>query len=120
MAGIIAKCYRRRRHNSRFFFTQTVKLDPKAAAKHLSAEARPVLEQVRARLALLSDWKATAIHDALNDLAAALQTGLGKIAQPVRVAVAGTAVSPPIDATLALLGQGQTLARIDAALEQMP
>ncbi|MDB6008659.1 MAG: glutaminyl-tRNA synthetase, partial [Gammaproteobacteria bacterium] len=45
-----------------------------------------------------------------------LQSGLGKIAQPVRVAVTGTAVSPPIDATLALLGRERTLARLDAAL----
>jgi len=42
-------------------------------------------------------------HTALNDLATQLQCGLGKIAQPLRVAVTGTAVSPPIDATLALL-----------------
>ena len=42
--------------------------------------------------------------------------GLGKIAQPVRVAVTGTAISPPIDATLALLGRERTLARIDSVL----
>ena len=47
-----------------------------------------------------------------------LQSGLGKIAQPLRVAVTGTAVSPPIDATLALLGRERTLARIDAALKR--
>jgi glutamyl-tRNA synthetase len=50
----------------------------------------------------------------LNELAASLQAGLGKIAQPVRVAVTGTAVSPPIDATLALLGRERTLGRLDA------
>ena len=41
---------------------------------------------------------------------------MGKIAQPVRVAVAGVAVSPPIDVTLALLGRERTLARMDAVL----
>jgi len=64
------------------------------------------------------EWTAAAIHMALNDLAASLQSGLGKIAQPVRVAVTGTAVSPPIDATLALLGRERSLARLDAALAQ--
>jgi len=48
------------------------------------------------------------------------KAGLGKVAQPVRVAVAGSAISPPIDATLALLGRERTLARIDAALKQSP
>jgi glutamyl-tRNA synthetase len=61
-------------------------------------------------------WDAAGIHAALNDLATQLGAGLGKIAQPLRVAVTGTAVSPPIDATLALLGHARALARIDAAL----
>jgi len=52
----------------------------------------------------------------LNELATQLQTGLGKLAQPLRVAVTGTAVSPPIDSTLALLGRERTLARVDAVL----
>ncbi|MGH8138486.1 MAG: glutamate--tRNA ligase [Steroidobacteraceae bacterium] len=107
-------------HGSRFFFTDGVELDPKAVAKHLTAESVPVLMKVREQLAGLPEWTAAAIHGALNDLAASRQSGLGKIAQPVRVAVAGTAVSPPIDATLALLGRGQTLARIDSALQQAP
>jgi glutamyl-tRNA synthetase len=41
---------------------------------------------------------------------------LGKIAQPVRVAVTGSSVSPPIDATLALLGRERTLTRLDAGI----
>jgi glutamyl-tRNA synthetase len=44
---------------------------------------------------------------------------LGKIAQPLRVAVAGRAVSPPIDVTLTLLGREKTLARLDVALEHI-
>ena len=78
----------------------------------------PVLQKVRERLATVSDWSTATLHAALNDLATELQTGLGKVAQPVRVAVAGSAVSPPIDATLALLGRERTLARIDSALQR--
>jgi glutamyl-tRNA synthetase len=102
--------------NSRFFFVEVVEIDPKASAKHLAADGRRVLAAVRERLAALEQWDATAINAALNELAAQQQVGLGKIAQPVRVAVTGTAVSPPIDATLGLLGRERSLGRIDRAL----
>jgi glutamyl-tRNA synthetase len=95
-------------------------MDPKAVAKHLTATAMPMLQQVRERLAAMTEWSAATIHTSLNDLATQLQAGLGKVAQPLRVAVAGSAVSPPIDATLALLGRDRTLARIDAALKIQP
>jgi glutamyl-tRNA synthetase len=113
-----AKTLKEMAQNSRFFFIDRVEIDPKAAAKHLSGEGVQVLGKVRAQFAGLSEWTAAAIHGALNDLATSLQAGLGKIAQPVRVAVTGTAVSPPIDMTLALLGRERTLARLDAALAQ--
>jgi glutamyl-tRNA synthetase len=113
-----AKTLKEMAQNSRFFFMDNVEIDPKAAAKHLAGDGAQVLSKVRGQLAALSEWTAAAIHTALNDLATSLQTGLGKIAQPVRVAVTGTAVSPPIDATLALLGRDRTLVRLDAALAQ--
>jgi glutamyl-tRNA synthetase len=111
-----AKTLKEMAGNSRFFFVDRSELDPKAVAKHLSVDGLNTLTKVRERLHGLPDWNTDAIHAALNALAAEAQTGLGKIAQPVRVAVTGTAVSPPIDATLALLGRERTLARIDAAL----
>jgi len=111
-----AKTLKEMAENSRFFFTDDIRMDPKAVAKHLTADGLATLGKVRARLAALNEWNAAAIHGALNALAAELQVGLGKIAQPVRVAVTGTAVSPPIDATLALLGRERSLARLDAAL----
>ena len=102
--------------NSRFFFVEDIELDLKAAAKHLGGDASATLAKVRARLGSLSEWNAASVHAALEQLAAELGGGLGKIAQPLRVAVSGSAVSPPIDATLALLGRERTLARVDAAL----
>ena len=102
--------------NSRFFFVEDIELDLKAAAKHLGGDAPATLAKVRARLGSLSAWNAASVHAALEQLAAELGGGLGKIAQPLRVAVSGSAVSPPIDATLALLGRERTLARVDAAL----
>lgn len=112
-----AKTMKEMAQNSRFFFTDHLEMDPKAVAKHLTAAAMPMLQKVRERLATVTEWSAATIHTALNDLATELQAGLGKVAQPLRVAVAGSAVSPPIDATLALLGCDRTLARIDAALK---
>jgi glutamyl-tRNA synthetase len=111
-----AKTLKEMAENSRYFFTDDIRMDPKAVAKHLGADGLASLAKIRARLAALTEWKAATINDALNALATELQLGLGKIAQPVRVAVTGTAVSPPIDATLALLGRERALARLDAAL----
>jgi glutamyl-tRNA synthetase len=102
--------------NSRFFFTDAIEMDPKAAAKHLGADAAEGLREVHKRLGTLPEWTAPRIHDALNGLATERGVGLGKIVQPVRVAISGGTVSPPIDATLALLGRERTLKRIEAAL----
>ena len=111
-----AKTLKEMAHNSRFFFIDRIEVDPKAAAKHLGADARRTLSSVRGQLGELPQWNAAAIHGLLNDLAVRLGEGLGKIAQPVRVAVTGTAVSPPIDVTLELLGRERSLTRIDAVL----
>jgi glutamyl-tRNA synthetase len=115
-----AKTLKEMAQNSRFFFVDTVEIDPKAGAKHLTAEAGAVLAMVREQLAALAEWTAPNIHAMLEQLASQLQSGLGKVAQPIRVAVSGTAVSPPIDQTLSLLGRERTLARLDAALTGIP
>ena len=114
-----AKTLREMAENSRFFFVQDIQIDPKAAAKHLVGEAAGSLAEARDRLAALPEWTAPAIHDALNGLATEQGVGLGKIVQPIRVAISGGTVSPPIDATLALLGREQTLRRVDTALKQI-
>jgi glutamyl-tRNA synthetase len=112
-----AKTLKEMAENSRFFFVDQVTIDPKAAEKHLTADAKAVLGELHARFAALDDWNAAAIHAVLEGLAQEKALGLGKVAQPLRVAVSGGTVSPPIDATLALLGQARTLARLDLALK---
>ena len=68
-------------------------------------------------LTALPNWEAAAIHSVIQELAVTHADGkMGKVAQPLRVAVAGRAVSPPIDATLALLGKEETLARLRRAI----
>ncbi len=124
LAGVIlaqrerARTMKEMAENSRFFFSDDIRLEAKAAAKHLTAEGLQALVRLRARLAALRSWDSGSIHDVVSGLAAELGSGLGKVAQPVRVAVTGTAISPPIDATLALLGRKRTLTRLDAALTQ--
>ena len=113
-----AKTFKEMAHNSRFFFTDEVELDPKAAEKHLSAEQAPVLKALHERLAALTEWSASAVHGALTTLATELGLGLGKIAQPLRVAVTGGTVSPPIDATVALIGRDRALRRLAHAMER--
>ena len=93
--------------------------DEAAVAKHLVPAAKAPLETVRGELAKLSDWSAASVHGALEATAAALGIGLGKIAQPLRVAITGTQVSPSIDHTVFLAGREQALSRIDAALAKI-
>jgi glutamyl-tRNA synthetase len=101
--------------SSLFFFSEPV-MDEKAAAKHLTPEAKALLAELRAVFAVTGEWRAPALQAALQVFAEARSLGLGKVAQPLRVAVTGGTVSPPIDATLAVLGREKVLARLDRAL----
>jgi glutamyl-tRNA synthetase len=112
-----AKTMREMAANSVFFFRDFDSYDPKAAKKNLTAEAAQPLREVREALAGLDEWTAAGIHGVVQMVAERLGLGLGKIAQPVRVAVSGGPVSPPIDVTLEVLGRETTLQRIDRAIE---
>jgi glutamyl-tRNA synthetase len=98
------------------FFSPGVVWDEKAAAKHLTAEAKPVLEAVRAGLAGVSPWASEGLEGAVKAVSAERQVGLGKVAQAVRVAVTGGTASPGIGETLELMGKDEALSRLDAAL----
>ncbi|WP_046657588.1 glutamate--tRNA ligase [Lysobacter capsici] len=94
--------------------------DEAAVAKHLNAAAQAPLSEARARLAALSEWSADNVSAALHEAAEALGLGMGKVAQPLRVAITGTQVSPDISHTVYLAGQAGALQRIDAALTKIP
>jgi glutamyl-tRNA synthetase len=112
-----SKTLREMAEASRFFFEAPRGYDEKSARKHLTAETAPVLELSKSRLAALVDWRPAPIHEAIQAQAEAGGLGLGKVAQPIRVAVSGGSVSPPIDQTLAILGREETIARIERAIE---
>ncbi len=93
--------------------------DEAAAGKHLTAAAEAPLRAARERLAALDDWRIDTVHVALNEVAQELQVGLGKVAQPLRVAITGSAASPSIDVTVYLAGRERAVERIDQALERI-
>lgn len=89
--------------------------DDAAVAKHLKAGAGTCLDKARELLAALPEWTVEAVAAALHETAAVLELGMGKVAQPLRVAITGTQVSPDISHTVYLAGREQALQRIDAA-----
>jgi glutamyl-tRNA synthetase len=103
---------------SKFFYAELEGYNEKDAAKHLTAKAAPVLAALIEALTALPDWQPAAIHAAVHGVAEGLGLKLGDVAQPIRVAVVGMAISPPIDHTLFLLGRTRTLARLLAAARQ--
>jgi glutamyl-tRNA synthetase len=88
-----------------------------AAGKHLRPASEPVLRALGGRLADLAVWEPERLDEAVRLVAGELEVGMGKVAQPLRVALTGTAASPSIDKTLWLTGRERSLARIARALE---
>jgi glutamyl-tRNA synthetase len=111
-----AKTLKEMAQNSLFFFQDVTAYDEKAAKKNLTADAVAPLSTVLKKLSKLGQWAAGSLHDVVNQTAAELGVGMGKVAQPIRVAVSGGTVSPPIDVTLEVLGRETTLARLERAL----
>jgi glutamyl-tRNA synthetase len=106
--------------DARFFFVDAVAYDPKAVAEVLKKEgAKARLEKARAALAALPAFDAASVNGAVQAVTTDLACKMGDVAQPLRVAVTGTKVSPPIHDTLAVLGREKTLKRIDEALRQI-
>ncbi len=93
-----------------------IRFDPKAVRKHLKPSAAPILESLGEALATLAEWDEAAIERAFAAVRQAHgDIGMGKLAQPVRVALTGSSASPGIFETLRVAGRERTLARIAAA-----
>jgi glutamyl-tRNA synthetase len=103
----------------RFLFVDEETFAPEedAAAKALGPDAEPVLRAALESLEALSSWAAPAIEQALKD---ALVEGLGlkprKAFAPIRVAITGRTVSPPLYESMELLGRVVSLDRVRRAL----
>ena len=103
--------------NSRFFYQEINEYDEKAASKNLTSASADVLQDMYQRLSALPSWEAEPIHAHIKECSVTREIGMGKVAQPIRVAITGTTVSPPLDVTLELLGSERTLAAIKLAIE---
>ncbi|MHB8744392.1 MAG: glutamate--tRNA ligase [Sulfuricaulis sp.] len=103
--------------NSAFFYKDFDEYDSRDAAAHLQSSAEKLLRDLRQRFEDLPQWEFQTIHEVVTSVAEIQGLKLGQVAQPLRVAVAGRAMSPPIDVTLVLLGREKTLTRLDMAIE---
>ena len=83
-----------------------------SAAEHLTGDARAMLSATRDVLAALGDWSVPAIDAAIRAFAEAKGLKLGKVAQPLRVALTGRTISPGIFEVMVLIGKAESLARI--------
>jgi len=99
------------------FYEEYEAFDEKSAKAHLRPVARDALMALRDALAGLTEWTEEATEAAVGSVAETLDLKLGKVAQPLRVALTGRSASPGIGTTLSLVGRERALARIDRALE---
>ncbi len=98
--------------SARFYFAACpLTLDAKAAAL-LDVEARRRLAGMTERLAVLTEWRAEVIEATVRQLAESWASKLGSLAQPLRAALTGSTVSPPIFEVAELLGKDEALARL--------
>lgn len=100
-----------------YFYRDFDDYDAVAARRHLRPVSGAPLARLRAALDQLSPWTAPGIAAVVERVAEEEGIGLGKLGQPLRVAVTGRGVSPPFDVTLALVGRDRTLCRLDRALD---
>jgi glutamyl-tRNA synthetase len=103
-------------NNSQFFYKEVTEYDEKAARKNLTPASAEILEDMYQRLSTLPEWQAEPIHSHIKECSVAREIGMGKVAQPIRVAITGNTMSPPLDVTLELLGSERTLAAIKSAV----
>jgi glutamyl-tRNA synthetase len=102
-----------------FVGNDAIEYDAKAVKKVLMKhDGVGMLAVVRERLASLGELTPESIENTLRSLAEEKGVGLGKVAQPLRVAICGTTVSPPIFDSVELLGMDNTLERVDFALKK--
>jgi glutamyl/glutaminyl-tRNA synthetase len=106
---------------SRFMFVadEQIVYQPDAVEKVLrknEGQGLKALKDVRGILEGVSDWNAQTIEEAVKKYCETSGLGLGKVAQPIRVAVSGTSISPPIFETLAFLGKERSVRRIDQCI----
>jgi glutamyl-tRNA synthetase len=103
--------------SARYCYENFDEIDAKAAKKNLRPVVLEPLQAARDALAGLDNWDTQSIDETIHKVAESFEIKLGKLGQPLRVAVTGGSVSPPIDATVWLVGKRRVIERLDRALE---
>ena len=103
--------------SARYCYEEFDVLEPKAAKKNLRPVVLEPLKATRNRLAELQDWTRDGIAKTVEEVAASFEINMGKLGQPIRVAVTGGPVSPPLDVTVWLIGQERVVRRLDKAIQ---
>lgn len=106
---------------SRYLYEEEVVYDPQAVTKHWKPSILPVLQATYDRLLQVSEegWSESTLHEAINDILAAFELKMPKLAQPLRVALTGSSMSPSIDTTLMWVGKKRAIKRLEVALEKI-
>ena len=101
----------------RYCYEEFDEIDPKAIKKQLRPVILEPMIALHSRLKLVEEWSHEMINACVNKVASIFDINMGKIGQPLRVAVTGISASPPIHVTLCLIGQERTLKRLERAIE---
>jgi len=102
-----------------YLYKDEITVDPGSAKKQLRPVMIEPFKTLIDKLSAVEVWQGEHIHAAIEASAAAHELKFGKIGQPVRVAVSGGPVSPPLDVTLELTGKKRSLQRLQDALKFM-
>lgn len=100
-----------------YFFQEFDDYDAKAAKKVFKVTAMQPLQMLYDKLSAVEAWTAIEIHQVIQEITTELEINMGKVGQPLRVAVTGGSFSPPIDQTVAMIGKENSLHRIQRAIE---
>ena len=100
---------------SAYFYREFSDYDEKAFRKNMTPETLPVLQALHDGFRALGAWEKEAVHQVVLRTAEILDLKMGKVAQPLRVAITGSTASPAIDETLVLVGRDRTIGRIERA-----
>lgn len=105
--------------NARYCYEDFADIDEKAAKKHLRPVILEPLTVARDELAGLDEWTTQGIAATIESIAERFEINMGKLGQPIRVAVTGGSVSPPIDVTVWLIGQARVVERLNRAIQKI-
>ena len=103
-----------------FYLMDDISIDETAARKFLTAEIRGPLGKLMDKLAGLDEFTEANIEQVFSAVLQELGLSMGKLAQPVRVALTGSTVSPGIHEVIAVLGKERTIKRLRSALQRLP